>query len=196
MSLFPGTRYPEYGYQAWQEENVTRNEPRAPKLFVKDNWGTTRFRARMRFNFTTDYVLSLYAFWKVNRLVSFDFIDYDFDVYVLDRFRDTNRVILTQTDGNATIEFQAKNVRNVAVFLGGTTIGHLVSSSAYTIAVGTGNDGLDRLTWNAPVPGAGQALYVSHVGQRIFRCRFMAEPRKESISYGRISLTIDVAEDL
>jgi hypothetical protein len=194
MALFPTTKYPDYGYQSWQEENIVRNDPRAAKIMGKDMWGRTRFRARMRFSLLKDDTLTVAAFWKQNRLTAFDFIDYDDDIYILDRFRDSvTKAILTTTHGGNTYELQAKNVRNVTVYVAAVA----QASNKYNITEGVGNDGLARLVWTAGnIPAAAQDIAVSYTGQRIFSCKVITVQPKESIAYGRLAFGIEVAESI
>lgn len=195
MALFPATQYPAYGYRAWHEENVSKAEARDSYFQQKDLWGgLTRFRASMRFDGRTSDVLQVAAFWKVNRALAFDFIDYDEDVYILDTFRDgTTRAAVPLTISGATIyEIRAKRVSAETVYIAGAA----VSSSTYAIVEGTGTDGMARLTFNS-APAAGQTLRISYTGQRLFPgMRFAQTPVKESVGYRRQTYAVEVFQDL
>lgn len=194
MALFPATQYPAFGYRAWHEENVSKAEARDSYFQQKDLWGgLTRFRASMRFDGRTTDVLTITAFWKINRTSAFDFIDYDEDVYVLDTFRHlTTRAAVPLTDGTAVYEIRAKRVSGVTVYIAGSA----VASSGYAIVEGTGNDGMARLTFSV-APTAGQSIAISYTGQRLFPgCRFAQTPVKESTGWKRQTYPVEVFQDL
>jgi hypothetical protein len=159
-NLYPTTRYPQYGYKSWQEENVLRNAAQSPKFQEKDLWNRTIFRASLSYDLRKDDILVVYGFWKTMRtlawtgsIYTFDFFDFDDDIYF--------DVVLGTASGatNQTFDIPGNKVRlwswkDNAV---------LQSNSNATLLVGTGTNGRDQLRIT-PALTAGHTVTISYTG--------------------------------
>lgn len=183
MATWPRTIKPLFGYQSWQEENVRRNTARSPKFQEIDLWNRTIFMARMRFDLRTDDGLLARAFWKNNRGLSFDFFDYEDDIYI--------DVLLGTASGAPGQKFviPGDQVRNWSWKVNGVNQG----TAGASIEVGTGGLGQDKLV----VAGAqtlGHQIKISYTGKGLFTCVFIERPTKESHKYNRLLQEFAVME--
>ena len=186
MATFPTTKYPVFGYRVTHEDFVKENPSSNGMVQVKDMWNRTRFIAEMSFDLRTDDYLLVLFFWKQNRKVAFDFVDYDDDFFDVEQFATGNGV-------TTTFDLPAKNVRSYAVYVGGVL---KVAGTHYNISAGTGSLGKDQVIFTGGnTPAAAAVISWAGIGKHFYKCRFRDGGKRESRGPLRQAGAFVVAED-
>lgn len=189
-NLFPQTRFPQYGYKSWQEENVLRNEAQSAKFQEKDLWNRTIFRASMSYDLRIDDSLIVYGFWKQMRTLavagsvySFDFFDFSDDIYF--------NVVLGAASGagNQVFDIPGNKVRLWSWYDNAV----LQSAGNATILVGSGTNGRDQIRIT-PALTVGHTVTISYTGHGCFTSTFLKRPDKTANAYGRLGLQCEIME--
>jgi len=188
--LYPTTKYPKYGYQSWQEENIIRNDAQSAKFQEKDLWNRTFFNATMTYDLRKDDALIVYGFWKQMRvqaalgnIYSFDFFDFDDDIYY--------DVVLGTASGATNQVFDIPG--NLTRLWSWKDNGTLGSNANAAILTGTGVNGRDQLKI-IPALTVGHTVTISYTGRGCFKCMFKKRPDKSSPAWARLGLSVAVVE--
>jgi hypothetical protein len=163
MAFFPQSSklVPIYGYRPLKIENVKRPPSESGKSQARDVWGQTRLMPQpIDFELVRADKENVRQFWAANRTGTWYFYDYD-----------TEDVTTAQNIGigdgsNKTFTVLARQISAYTVYDNGTP----VSSSSFTVNVGTGPNGEDQVVFTT-APTSGHAITIIYTG----RLRYLAE---------------------
>jgi hypothetical protein len=183
MAVWPSTVRPIVGgYSAEEEEFLRRNVSEDGTLQIRDIWGRTRLQAALTLELATDTTSKdFWAFWRASRTSQFVFFNF------LETWR-AGVACGTGTGALSTFTIPARAVRGETVYVAG------VPEDDYTLSVGTGTNGEDRILFDAP-PALGLAVTVDCFCEYRHNARFSGTPRGEVIGFRRERVRVNVIED-
>jgi hypothetical protein len=167
-------------------DNVKRNAPTAGASQGRDVWGRNKFSATWEFNLGIDDIELIMSFWAMYKVSGFFGYDFEFITVGSPGYRAPEALGI----GNGvitTFTVAAKQISNITVYDNG------VSTAAWTLSIGTGPQGEDRIIFTA-APVAGHILTIAYKGRHRYFLEIPSPPAKGNTEWNRQRVSFPVLE--
>jgi hypothetical protein len=170
-------------------ENVKRNPATAGSSQARDVWGKLKFSSGLEFQLAIANIELMMSFYEVYRVTGFTAFDFEQYQAGSPGYRPADP--LGTGDGSTTtFTIPAKEVGGVIVY---DNAGVVAFPAGYSISVGTGAQGEDRIVF-AVAPVTAHVLTIAYLGRRRYTCEIPAPPGKGNIEYNRQRLTMQLLQ--
>lgn len=177
------TLRPKFGYSPSPMDHVMRSESDSGKSQNNDLWGRLRHMFSLQFSLSLADYETLMAFYETYRATSFKFYDHAKRTVYRNTLATGNGVLTTFT-------IPGKETSAVSVWINNVL---KATPANYTISVGTGADGEDRVVTAVAVPN-GQLLEIEWYGRKRYTVEFIQPPQVTFAKFNRLELGLSLRE--